>query len=82
MAENKSTGSNYYKDLLESLNALIVRVDSENRFTYVNSRYCEIFGKCRDELIGQSFLPWFTRMTLSLPGSQWKTCIVLLIVAN
>lgn len=46
-----------YKAMLESLDAMIVRVDLENRFTYVNPRYCETFGKGKSELIGKSFFP-------------------------
>ncbi|MFW5730469.1 MAG: PAS domain S-box protein, partial [Desulfonatronovibrionaceae bacterium] len=46
-----------YRALVESQNDLIVRVDPENRLTYVNDTYCRTFGKTREELIGQSFTP-------------------------
>ncbi|ADQ13802.1 PAS domain S-box protein [Halanaerobium hydrogeniformans] len=46
-----------YQGLIESQNDLIVRVDSENRFNYVNDAYCELFGKNRKELIGSKFTP-------------------------
>lgn len=46
-----------YRGLVESQIDLIVRVDSENRFTFVNDAYCQTFGKTREELIGQSFAP-------------------------
>ena len=46
-----------YKGLLESQNDLIVRVDTEGRFTYVNEAYCEAFGKTREALIGKQFTP-------------------------
>ena len=46
-----------YQGLIESQNDLIVRVDSENRFIYVNDAYCELFGKTREELIGSKFTP-------------------------
>ena len=46
-----------YQGLIESQNDLIVRVDSENRFTFVNDAYCELFGKKRKELIGSNFTP-------------------------
>ncbi|HRW35055.1 MAG TPA: PAS domain S-box protein [Thermotogota bacterium] len=46
-----------YRGLLESQNDLIVRVDKEGRFTYVNPAYCEAFGKKEEELIGKKFTP-------------------------
>ncbi|MFO7803929.1 MAG: PAS domain S-box protein, partial [Desulfovermiculus sp.] len=46
-----------YRGLVESQQDLIVRVDNEGCFTYVNDAYCRKFGKSRDELIGSSFQP-------------------------
>jgi|GEM_PF-1374263 len=46
-----------YRGLVESNNDLIVRVDTENRLTFVNDTYCKTFGKTRDELLGKPFLP-------------------------
>ncbi len=46
-----------YRGLVESDLYLIVRVDADNRFTYVNHAYCRLFGKSRDELIGKQFEP-------------------------
>ncbi len=46
-----------YRGLVESQQDLIVRVDSQNRFTYVNDAYCRVFGKSREELIGNTFAP-------------------------
>lgn len=46
-----------YRGLIESQNDLIVRVDNNNRFTFVNDAYCTTFGKMREELIGKSFAP-------------------------
>ena len=46
-----------YRGLIESQTDLIVRVDNENRFTYVNDTYCNTFGKTREELIGNIFTP-------------------------
>jgi two-component system, sensor histidine kinase and response regulator len=43
--------------LLHSALYMLVRVDSDNRFTFVNDAYCEMFGKTRDELIGHTFIP-------------------------
>jgi PAS domain S-box-containing protein len=46
-----------YRGLVESQKDLIVRVDSHNKFTYVNDAYCDTFGKTREEIIGKSFMP-------------------------
>jgi PAS domain S-box-containing protein len=46
-----------YEALLESQNDLIVRVDTQNLFTYVNDAYCRTFGKRKEELLGKSFYP-------------------------
>ncbi|MBD3273767.1 MAG: PAS domain S-box protein, partial [Candidatus Marinimicrobia bacterium] len=46
-----------YRGLLESQNDLIVRVDPDGNFTYVNDAYCQKFGKTREELLSGSFIP-------------------------
>lgn len=46
-----------YRGLLESQKDLIVRVDTENRFTFVNNAYCRKFGKMRNQLLGKKFTP-------------------------
>lgn len=46
-----------YRMLVETQQDMIVRVDSENRFTYVNDVYCRVFGKTREGLLGKSFTP-------------------------
>jgi PAS domain S-box-containing protein len=46
-----------YQGLVESQNDLIVRVDANNRFTFVNKAYCKTFGKTSDELLGSDFFP-------------------------
>ena len=43
--------------LLESQEDLIVRINPEGEFTYVNNAYCKTFGKSRQDLIGNSFQP-------------------------
>jgi len=55
--EEMEKAKNRYKGLVESQNDLIVRVDTENKFTYVNDVYCRTFGKSREELLGSSFQP-------------------------
>ena len=46
-----------YRGLVESQNDLVVRVDPEGRFTYVNDAYCRTFGRTRAELLGRHFQP-------------------------
>ncbi|MBM4257901.1 MAG: PAS domain S-box protein [Deltaproteobacteria bacterium] len=47
-----------YRGLVESQQDLVVRVDSEGKFTFLNDAYCQTFGKPREELLGQSFLQY------------------------
>lgn len=40
-----------------NLEDMVVKIDTDNRFTYVNESYCKTFGKSPDELIGKNFIP-------------------------
>ncbi|HTZ11221.1 MAG TPA: PAS domain S-box protein, partial [Candidatus Margulisiibacteriota bacterium] len=46
-----------YRGLIESQHELVVRVDPEGKFTFVNDAYCRKFGKSREELLGKNFMP-------------------------
>jgi len=46
-----------YRGLVESQQDLIVRVDCQGRFTFVNDAYCKKFAKRREDLIGKTFMP-------------------------
>lgn len=46
-----------YRGIVDSQTDLLVRVDSDNKFTFVNDAFCRVFGKTREQLIGESFLP-------------------------
>lgn len=46
-----------YRGIVDSQTDLLVRVDGNNCFTFVNDAYCKVFGKTKDELIGKAFLP-------------------------
>lgn len=46
-----------YRGLVETQQDLIVRVNPEGLFTFVNDVYCKTFGKRSDELLGKSFMP-------------------------
>lgn len=56
-SENLAQTEKRYRGLVESQNDLIVRVDNQNRFTFVNDAYCRTFGKKSEELNGNSFFP-------------------------
>lgn len=46
-----------YLELIESQNALIVRIDKDGKLTLVNDSYCKEFGKKREDIIGTDFAP-------------------------
>jgi PAS domain S-box-containing protein len=47
----------WFRTLAEASPALIWRVDPDGRFTYVNPRYLEYFGRPEDELLNEGWLP-------------------------
>ena len=57
MEEELKISERRYRGLIESQKDLIVRVDKDGKFTYVNDAYCKAFGKTREDLIGKSFTP-------------------------
>ncbi len=46
-----------YRLLVENQSDMVVKVDTKGRFLFVNPVYCEVFGKCEEELLGQAFMP-------------------------
>lgn len=46
-----------YRTLIQQQSELFVRVDADGVFEFVSESYCAMFGKSRDELIGDSFMP-------------------------
>jgi PAS domain S-box-containing protein len=44
-----------WRTLLENVRLLVASVDREGRYTYANSRFCEISGYRLEELVGRSF---------------------------
>ena len=47
-----------YRSVVEDQTELICRCLPDGTITFVNKAYCRYFGKTRDELIGQSYLPF------------------------
>ena len=48
-----------YRSVVEDQTELICRCLPDGTITFVNQAYCRYFGKTKDELIGQSYLPFF-----------------------
>jgi PAS domain S-box-containing protein len=48
---------NFYQDLVESQQELIIKFNLEGRLLFVNSAYCDIVGKSRVDLVGSVFMP-------------------------
>ncbi|MFB6340177.1 PAS domain S-box protein [Saccharicrinis sp. FJH62] len=46
-----------YEHLIENQDDLLVKVDKQGRFLYINEKYCSFFGKSKEELLNQSFMP-------------------------
>lgn len=55
--ERLQTQERLYRGLVESQSDLIVRVDQQNRFTFVNDAYCQMFNQNGEALIGSTFTP-------------------------
>jgi PAS domain S-box-containing protein len=43
--------------LIDKQSDLLVKVDAQGKFLFVNSPYCKLFGKNQDELLGSAFMP-------------------------
>ncbi|RFZ81419.1 PAS domain S-box protein [Mucilaginibacter terrenus] len=41
--------------LINSQTNFLIRLDNKGHFTFVNRRYCQVFGYCSEELLGQHF---------------------------
>ena len=48
---------NFYHDLVEHQQDLIVSFSPEGRLLFVNSAYCDVVGKSKEMLIGSIFMP-------------------------
>ncbi|MBZ0242129.1 MAG: PAS domain S-box protein, partial [Bacteroidales bacterium] len=46
-----------YRLLVTHQTDLVVKVDAQNRLSYVSPSYCRLFGKTEKELLGSSFTP-------------------------
>jgi PAS domain S-box-containing protein len=51
------TTDSVYRDLVECQQDLIVRFSPEGRLLFVNTAYCSVIGKTKDELTGSVFMP-------------------------
>ena len=46
-----------YRLIVDNQTDLMVKVDTEGRFQFVSPSYCKTFGKTREELLGNAFMP-------------------------
>lgn len=46
-----------YEFLIENHDDLLVKIDAKGRFLFVNEKYCDFFGKQKEELLHKSFMP-------------------------
>ena len=46
-----------YRLLVETQTDMVVKVDTNGRFLYVNPSYCKTFGKTEKQLLGKKFMP-------------------------
>lgn len=55
--ENLRNSEENYRFIIQNQTDLIVRTDGNGKFLFVSPSYCELFGKSREELLGNSFVP-------------------------
>ena len=55
--EARARSEHFFQTVVDAQSDLIVRVDAEHRFTFVNDAYCRTFGKTREQLLGHPFAP-------------------------
>ncbi|MDD1699328.1 MAG: PAS domain S-box protein, partial [Methanoregula sp.] len=48
---------NFYRDLVEHQQDLVVMFSPEGRLLYVNTAYCDTVGRSKEDLIGSVFMP-------------------------
>lgn len=46
-----------YRFLVDNINDLVVKKDSNGIYTYVSDSYCKLFGKTKNEILNNSFVP-------------------------
>jgi PAS domain S-box-containing protein len=57
MEKNLAESEERYRLLVDNMNDLVVKIDTEGRFLFVSPSYCRLFGKTQDELLDKTFLP-------------------------
>jgi len=54
--ENVIISEKNFRLLIENQTDLVVKIDTEGKFLYVNPTYCNLFGKTEEELLGKTFM--------------------------
>jgi PAS domain S-box-containing protein len=62
-----------YKSMLDDQTEFICRFKTDGTLTYVNKAYCLYFGKEKEQLIGESFLPVIPEEDLLYIKNQYAT---------
>jgi PAS domain S-box-containing protein len=61
---------NIYRELVENQQDYIVKFSPEGRLLFVNTAYCELTGKSKEELIGSIFMPVTERQYADVIATQ------------
>lgn len=64
-----------YRGLIEAQSNFIVRIDTDNHFTFINEAFCRFIGRARGELLGQDFHTYIHHEDFSIAEKAVETLI-------
>lgn len=56
LIEKLSASEKKYRLLIENQSDMVIKIDNQGRFQFVNPSYCRMFGRTEEQLIGKKFL--------------------------